>query len=76
MSANVEQLALELLSLPASTRGELALRLIRSLEATETPDAVDSCIEKAKKRSAEITQGKAKCVPAEEVFRKLRDEVG
>ncbi len=76
MSSKMEVLALELLSLPASTRGELALRLIHSLDETETHEVDNRLLEEIERRDAEIKSGKATCIPAEEVFRELREEVG
>jgi len=72
----MERLALELLALPTKSRAELAHRLIRSLDDEHSPDAEDEWLEEIKRRDAEIREGKAKCVPAEEVFRRLKDEVG
>lgn len=75
MSTRMEELALELLSLPASARGELALRLIRSLEESETPDVESRWLEEIDRRDAEIRGGKVECVPAEEVLRRARERL-
>ena len=75
MSTKMEELALELLSLPASTRGELALRLIRSLDETEAPGVESHWLEEIDRRDAEIRAGKVECVPAEEVLRRARERL-
>ncbi len=76
MSTNMERLALELLSLPASSRAELAKRLIASLDEFESPDAGNFWLEEIKRRDAEIAEGKVECIPAEDVFRELRKQFG
>ena len=73
MSTRMEELALELLSLPAKTRGELALRLIRSLEEEETPEVEGRWLEEIRRRDAEIREGKVECIPAEDVLRRARE---
>lgn len=75
MSTDLERLAIELLGLPASSRAKLAKQLIASLDETESPDAQDRWIEVAKRRAAEIAEGKVECIPAEDVFRELREEL-
>ena len=75
MSTKLEKLALELLGLPASSRAQLAKQLIASLDESESPDAKKLWLEEIKRRDAEITEGKVKCVPADEVFRQVREEL-
>ena len=77
--ANVDEdgkLLVELLGLPASSRAMLARQLLTSLEEDELPDVNSRWIEVAKRRAAEIDEGKVECIPAEEVFRELREELG
>lgn len=76
MSTKMEKLALELLSLPASSRAELAKRLIASLDEFDAPDADKSWLEEIKRRDAEISEGKVECAAAEDVFRELRNQFG
>jgi putative addiction module component (TIGR02574 family) len=76
MSTQLERLAVELLGLPASSRALLAKKLIESLDETETPDSEALWIEVAKRRAKELEDGVVQGIPAEEVFRKLREEVG
>jgi len=76
MSTKMERLALELLSLPASSRAELARRLIASLDEFESLDAEEPWLEEIKRRDSEIAEGKVQCIPAEDVFAELRKEFG
>jgi putative addiction module component (TIGR02574 family) len=76
MSTKMERLALELLSLPASSRAELARRLIASLDEFESLDAEEPWLEEIKRRDAEIAEGKVQCIPAEDVFAELRKQFG
>ena len=76
MSTKMEKLALELLGLPASSRAELAKRLIASLDEFDAPDADKSWLQEIRKRDADITEGKVECIPAEDVFRELRQQFG
>ena len=73
MATKLEKLALELLELPASSRAELARRLIYSLDDSESPDAEALWVEELKKRDAEVSKGEVQCVPAEGVLRRARD---
>ncbi|NQU26403.1 MAG: addiction module protein [Candidatus Nealsonbacteria bacterium] len=76
MSTKMESLLVELLGLPASSRATLAKQLLASLEEDELPDVQSRWMEVAKRRIAEINEGKVECIPAEEVFRELREELG
>lgn len=75
MSTKMERLALELLSLPASSRAELAMRLISSLDESDSPDSEKLWLEEIKRRDAEIAQGNVECIPAEEVLRRARERL-
>jgi hypothetical protein len=71
----LERLMLELLGLPESTRAILADRLLASLEEIETPpDIREKWIAVAKRRAAELAEGKVEGIPAEDVFRELEEE--
>jgi putative addiction module component (TIGR02574 family) len=76
MPTQLENLAVELLGLPNSSRALLALKLIESLDETETPDSQAAWIAVAERRAQELEDGVVQGIPAEEVFRKLREEVG
>ena len=75
MSIPLEELAVELLGLPASSRAYLAKQLILSLEDQANPDAERLWLAEAKRRSREIAEGTVECPPAEEVFRRARDKL-
>jgi putative addiction module component (TIGR02574 family) len=72
MAVGLEQLALELLGLPAKSRARLAEQLIASLEEDEVPDVDDVAIETAKRCAEELAEGKVQGIPAEEVMRRAR----
>jgi putative addiction module component (TIGR02574 family) len=76
MSTQLERLAVELLGLPTSSRALLAKKLIESLDETETPDPLDAWIAVAQRRAKELEEGVVQGIPAEDVFRQLREEVG
>jgi hypothetical protein len=73
---SVDELALELLSLPAKSRAALAHRLIESLEDDDAPDVRDQWVEVAQRRSRELREGKVEGIPAEDVFSELERELG
>ncbi len=75
MSTKLEGLAIELLGLPASDRALLARQLIASLDDVQTPECELLWLEEAQKRSTQIDQGAVDCIPAEEVFRRARQEI-
>jgi len=67
-----EEIEHELLSLPRKERADIALRLIRSLDEGVEEDVDAYWKEELVRRSEEIASGKAKLIPAEEVFEKAR----
>ena len=75
MAMTVEQLALELLGLPASSRALLAEKLIASLEETEDPEAENLWRREIERRQREIDEGKVQCIPAEEALQKARSKL-
>lgn len=75
----LERLTMELLGLPTATRARLAEQLIKSLEPEEYPPQEEverRWLEVARQRVKDFESGKEKGIPAEEVFRKLREKVG
>jgi hypothetical protein len=72
MSTRAQELALELLALPAADRALLATHLILGLDDSSAPDAESLWVEEARRRSAEIDAGTVTCRRAEEVFRDAR----
>ena len=75
MTARDEQLAMELLALPAADRALLATQLIAGLDESSEPDAEALWLEEARRRSAEIAAGSVVCRPAEDVFRDARQDL-
>jgi putative addiction module component (TIGR02574 family) len=67
-----EELEHELLALPRKERADIALRLIRSLDEGVEEDVGAYWKEELVRRSEEIDSGKARLIPAEEVFEKAR----
>ena len=76
MSTNLEKLAIELLGLPAESRAKLARQLIASLDEQEPPELDEASIAIARRRAAELAEGKVRGIPASEVFRRLEQEFG
>ena len=67
-----EKIEQELLALPRKDRADIALRLIQSLDEGVEEDVDAYWKEELVRRSQEIDSGKAKLIPAEEVFKKAR----
>ncbi|MGK2942406.1 MAG: addiction module protein [Immundisolibacter sp.] len=76
MATNLEQIEALALALPLKERGELAHRLIVSLdgEAEGTPEEIAKAWdEEIARRVAEIDAGTAVLIPEEEVFAEIDD---
>ena len=71
MPSKLEELALELLGLPASARAELAQKLILSLDETEDGNVEALWVSEAQRRLSEIRNGKVEGQPAERVLRDI-----
>ncbi len=74
MATKLEQIAVELLALPASDRALLAKQLILSLEECRASDSEALWLEEAERRSRELSEGRVAGVPAEKVFKRARRE--
>ncbi len=75
----LENILMEVLGLPTATRARLAEQLIKSLEHEEYPPGEEVTrrqLEVAEQRLADFEAGKVQGVPAEQVFRKLREKLG
>jgi putative addiction module component (TIGR02574 family) len=70
-----EELFDEATSLPVETRTLLVDKLLQSLNPTQT-EIDKSWAKEAEKRVDEIRKGKAKTIPGDQVFRKIRDRLG
>jgi len=69
---NCEQLEAEVMKLSLDTRAKFAERLILSLDAPSDEENLRLWVTEAERRLKELREGKAKEIPAEEVFRKAR----
>jgi putative addiction module component (TIGR02574 family) len=71
MSTLVEELSRQALALSTAERVELAEKLLATVQAVDE-EVEAAWDEEIKRRIAEIDDGSAKLIPAEEVFAELR----
>jgi putative addiction module component (TIGR02574 family) len=74
MSQSTEQLKAELSRLTPDERAELAQFLIHTLDQGEDADAETAWDEELARRAEEIVNGKVEGIPADQVFRELREK--
>lgn len=74
MSQTTDQLKVELSRLPPDERAELAQFLIHTLDPCEDADAEAAWDEELTRRAEEIVNGKVEGIPADQVFRELREK--
>ena len=72
MEMTLEQMALQLLGLPASSRALLAKKLIESLDETEERDVEKLWVDLAEERLQGILRGERPTQGGEDVFREAR----
>jgi len=72
MSRNLEELEAEVMNLSLEGRAQLAEKLILSLDAPSGEENLHLWVVEAERRLKELREGKAKEIPAEEVFRRAR----
>jgi len=72
MDSSLERLALDALALPASSRAELAHRLLLSLDESHDDDAESLALREALRRSDELDRGAVRPVPMAEAVERLR----
>ena len=72
MARPLKEIEQELLARSRKERADIALRLIRSLDEGIEEDVDAYWKEEVVRRSHDIESGKAKLIPAEEVFEKAR----
>ena len=81
VSRDPDQLLAEVLALPVGDRARLAESVLASLDEDEAGAEITSAdverawAEEAVRRAAEIDAGTVKTIPADEVFRELREEL-
>jgi putative addiction module component (TIGR02574 family) len=71
-----EQVLSEALRLQPSDRADVAAALLASLDETEDQGARAAWDAEAARRATEIDTGKTSPIPADEFWRRLRDEPG
>lgn len=72
MARPLKEIEQELLTLSRKERADIVLRVIRSLDEGTEEDVDAYWKEELVRRSQDIESGKAKLIPAEEVFEKAR----
>lgn len=72
---NPEQLEAEIMKLELDGRAKLAERIILSLDAPSDEENLRLWVLEAERRLKELREGKAKEIPAEEVFRRTRTAI-
>lgn len=76
MPRKLERIEAEVLKLSARSRAALARKLLESLEpTTETPHE-RAWYDEAERRKRELDEGKVDTIPAREVLRRMRSEIG
>lgn len=72
MAMNDEQLESEVMKLGLNARARLAEKLILSLDAPSEEENVRLWVAEAERRLKDLREGRAKEIPAEEVFHRAR----
>ena len=72
MALTIEQLESEALKLPASSRAELAEKLVGSLHVFEDTAHRREWAEEAKRRLEDVRAGRVETIPGEQVFAEIR----
>lgn len=75
MKITIEEMAIELLGLPAAQRALLAKKLIASLDETELEGAEALWVREAEARYAEIENGIVECQPVDEALKEAREKL-
>jgi len=73
---STKQIIEEALSLPRESRALLAEKLLESLDIGEDFELSPAWREEIQRRCRELDSGEVKPVPAEEVFKKVREKLG
>lgn len=75
MKLRIEDMAMELLGLPAAQRALLAKQLIASLDETEMEGVEALWVREAESRYAEIEKGIVECQPVDEALKEAREKL-
>lgn len=76
MSLTIDQLTTEAMHLPASSRAELAERLVESLDFSEEDEIQQAWAAEAIRRRDEVRSGEVKTIPGEVVLAEIREMLG
>lgn len=71
MARRLDEIAAEALELARESRAALAKRLLDSLDQPSTEELGQGWVAEAERRYSDLKAGKARSLPAEEVFAKL-----
>jgi len=72
MSAAIQKVLNEALSLPAEARIDLVEKLLESLNLPTQAEIDQSWAKEAERRVSQIDKGEAQLIPGEEVFARIR----
>jgi putative addiction module component (TIGR02574 family) len=72
MARPIEKIVEEIHALSTSEKEELLRALIVELDTASDPEVDAAWLEEAQRRGKEIDDGTVQCVPASEVFERLR----
>ena len=75
MAMNDEQLEAAIMKLNLDARARLAEKLILSLDAPSDEENLRLWVAEAERRLRDLREGRAKEIPAEEVFRRARQVI-
>jgi putative addiction module component (TIGR02574 family) len=75
MAMNDEQLDAEIMKLDLDARARLAEKLILSLDVPSDKENLHLWVVEAERRLRDLREGRAKEIPAEEVFRRARQAI-
>ena len=75
MAMNDEQLDAEIMKLDLDARARLAEKLILSLDVPSDEENLHLWVVEAERRLRDLREGRAKEIPAEEVFRRARQAI-
>ena len=75
MAMNDEQLDAEIMKLDLDARARLAEKLILSLDVPSDKESLHLWVVEAERRLKDLREGRAKEIPAEEMFRRARQAI-
>ena len=76
MPRKLERIEAEVLKLSARSRAALARKLLESLEPATETDHERAWYDEAERRERELDEGKVDTIPAREVLRRMKSEIG